>query len=72
MRGFNGKATIYLNNRDVPHLLGHKRTNLVRFLDAGLSISWETAHISPGTFIIKTGQKKASGTIFDALSEMNR
>ncbi len=65
--GFNGKATIYLDNRDVPHLLGHKRTNLVRFLDAGLSISWETAHISPGTFIIKTGQKKASGTIFDAL-----
>ncbi|HOH25813.1 MAG TPA: radical SAM protein [Syntrophorhabdus sp.] len=70
--GFTGYATVCLNSRDISHFLGYKRTNLARFREAGLSVTWEAANIAPGTFILKTGKKKIWGTIFDALSELNK
>jgi len=70
-RGFNGQATIHLNNRDVPHLLGHKRTNLARFLDAGIAIDWKVTNIPPGKFILIAENKEIQGNIFDALSHVN-
>jgi hypothetical protein len=66
--GFSGKVTVSLNNRDIPHLLGHKRFNIKRFNEAGLSITWQTMDIPSGTFLLKSGEKEIEGTIFDALS----
>ena len=66
--GFSGEVTVSLNNRDIPHLLGHKRNNIVRFNEAGLSITWQVNDIPTGTFLLKSGEKKIEGAIFDALS----
>jgi histone acetyltransferase (RNA polymerase elongator complex component) len=70
--GFNGQVAVSLNNRDVPHLLGHKRTNLARFQESGISIAWQATNIPPGTFILKTKGKEAKGNIFYALPEVSK
>ena len=70
-RGLSGQATICLNNRDVPHLLGHKRSNLARFLDAGIAINWKAINIPPGTFILIAENTEFQGNIFDALSHVS-
>jgi hypothetical protein len=66
--GFSGEVAVALSNRDIPHLLGHKRCNISRFNDDGLSITWQTTDIPYGTFLLKSGEKEMGGTIFDALS----
>jgi histone acetyltransferase (RNA polymerase elongator complex component) len=64
---FDGEVTISLNNRDIPHLLGHKRNNISRFYGAGISITWQTKDIPIGTFIMKYSKKEMFGDVFDAL-----
>jgi len=66
--GFSGEVTVFLNNRDIPHLLGHKRINIVRLNEAGLSITWQVNDIPTGIFLLKSGGKEIEGAIFDALS----
>jgi hypothetical protein len=66
--GFSGEVTVFLNNRDIPHLLGHKRSNIVRFNEACLSITWQVNDIPTGIFLLKSGGKEIEGAIFDALS----
>jgi hypothetical protein len=66
--GFSGEVTVSLNNRDITHLLGHKRFNISRFQEAGISITWQTMGIPFGTFLLKSGEKEIEGAIFDALS----
>lgn len=66
--GFSGEVAVALSNRDIPHLLGHKRCNINRFNGAGLSITWQTTDIPPNQFTLKSGEKEIAGTIFDALS----
>ena len=66
--GFNGEITVYLNNRDVPHLLGHKRSNLIAFQRAGFPICRQIADIPPDTFRLRCGDSEVTGTVFDALS----
>jgi len=66
--GFSGEVTVSLNNRDIPHLLGHKRSNISRFHEDGISITWQTTDIPPGTFILKSGGKETAGTIFETLT----
>jgi histone acetyltransferase (RNA polymerase elongator complex component) len=63
----DGEVTISLNNRDIPHLLGHKRNNISRFHGAGISITWHTKDIPIGTFIMKSNKKEMLGDVFDAL-----
>jgi histone acetyltransferase (RNA polymerase elongator complex component) len=67
---FRGEVTVSLNNRDIPHLLGHKRSNIIRFNKASLSITWQVNDIPTGTFILKYGGKETAGNIFDALSRV--
>jgi len=66
--GLEGELAVFLNSRDIPHLLGHKRANIRRFHEAGVSITWQTADISQGTFVIKKRGMETEGTIFDGLS----
>lgn len=63
----DGEVTISLNNRDIPHLLGHKRNNFICFHRAGISITWQTKDIPIGTFIMKSSKKEVVGDVFDAL-----
>jgi len=63
----DGEVTISLNNRDIPHLLGHKRNNIRRLHGAGISITWQTKDIPIGTFIMKSSKKEVFGDVFDAL-----
>lgn len=68
--GFDGKVTVCLNRSDIPHLIGHKRSNLALFQGAGISISLQRADdIAPGAFLLQCNGREASGTIFDALPE---
>jgi len=63
-----GDVLFFLNNRDISHLLGHRRCNIFRFHEVGISISWQVIDIPPGIFKITSENKEALGTIFDALS----
>lgn len=59
--------TVRLNDRDIPHLVGHKRKNMERFRGRGHEISWQTADIPEGHFAVAGGLKEVPGNIFDAL-----
>ncbi|MBA4417619.1 MAG: hypothetical protein C0392_06885 [Syntrophus sp. (in: bacteria)] len=63
-----GIVSVTLNNRDVPHLIGYKRSNITRFAGTGISITWKTGEMEEGSFLITHGNKTMEGTIFDALS----
>lgn len=63
-----GEILVTLNNRDVPHLLGYKRSNLDAYNRAGVKVVWETGEVGEGTFILTSRHLKAVGTIFDALT----
>lgn len=63
----SGKATVVLNKKDIPHLLGHRRDNMKGFEEHGLAVSWETGEMPPGTFQLVSGSTRAGGTILDAL-----
>lgn len=62
-----GDVLISLNNRDIPHLLGHKRCNITCFHELGISITWQTKDIPIGTFIMKSSKKEVFGDVFDTL-----
>jgi hypothetical protein len=66
--GFSGEVAVAVSNRDIPHLLGHKRSNIVRFNEAGLSITWQVNDIPTGTFLLRCRHKETAGNVFDALS----
>jgi len=61
-----GDVVIFLNNHDIPHLLGHKRCNILRFHELGISITWEVVDIPSGVFKLKSENKEALGNVFDA------
>lgn len=64
--------TVFLNSHDVSHLIGHKRDNLRRFRQAGISLSWKVGNIPSGSFALLCGATYTKGTIFDALSGDSR
>jgi histone acetyltransferase (RNA polymerase elongator complex component) len=61
------RITVYLNNRDIPHLLGYKRTNIAGFEKEGISIQWEKKEIDRDNFILHYNSHTIEGSIFDAL-----
>jgi histone acetyltransferase (RNA polymerase elongator complex component) len=63
-----GAVSVTLNNRDVPHLIGYKRSNIARFEAAGVSIAWEKGEVEEGSFLITHGNQTTTGTIFDSLA----
>jgi uncharacterized radical SAM superfamily protein len=63
-----GSIRLILNNRDIPHLLGHKRSNMERLEKAGFSVTRETGAIEEGAFLISQEDRTVEGSIFDALT----
>ncbi len=61
------QITVCLNNRDIPHLLGHKRMNIARLAEEGISVRWETMEIDTHNFILRCGTQSVNGTLLDAL-----
>ena len=62
-----GDVTVRLNNRDIPHLSGNRRSNIKRFNEQGVCIAWEKADVEEGNFVLHSGSKEIGGSIFDAL-----
>jgi histone acetyltransferase (RNA polymerase elongator complex component) len=60
-------VVVHLNNRDIPHLLGYKRTNMAGFEKGGISIQWEKQAIDQDNFILQYDNRSVSGNIFHAL-----
>lgn len=61
-------VTVFLNARDISHLLGHERKNLGRFEQAGLAVSWQADDIPAGAFALRLRDGYSAGSVFDALS----
>ena len=64
----HGDVLVALNPRDIPHLIGHKRSNLNKFREQGVLITWKTAERPPDTFVLTCGRYEVKGDIFDALA----
>jgi histone acetyltransferase (RNA polymerase elongator complex component) len=62
-----GCVTVRLNRADIPHLIGHKRTNIERFEEQGIYVTWEEQDIEKGSFILYSSETIIKGNIFDAL-----
>jgi len=62
-----GGAVVYLNGRDIPHLVGQKRSNIELFQKAGINITWQKDDIDEGNFVVQSGHSSFSGNIFDIL-----
>ncbi len=61
--------TVCLNNRDIPHLLGHRGANQVRFEEEGIHLTWETTgQIEKDNFILRYDGNTTSGNILDGLA----
>ncbi len=58
---------VHLNNRDIPHLLGYKRSNIERFNENGFTIQWEKEEIEKDTFILQCNSQSIVGNIFNAM-----
>ena len=63
-----GCVAVSLNNRDIPHLLGYRRSNIDRFKEQDLHVTWVKDDIKEGYFLIKQRDRAIEGNIFDALS----
>lgn len=63
-----GPAIVKLNMRDIPHLVGHKRSHIEAFKKKGFVVTWETDDLEPGSFQILQGTTGVEGTVHDALS----
>ncbi len=62
---------VHLNNRDIPHLLGYKRSNIDLFTEEGVSVQWEREEIARDTFILQHNGQLITGNIFDALEMLS-
>ncbi len=63
-----GKVTVRINTRDVPHLVGYKRSNTDRFKEEGVDVGWVEDDQEQGSFVIVSGSRTVEGNIFDALT----
>ncbi len=71
-RGIEGDITVHLNSRDIPHLIGHKRSNIERFGESSINISWQKEEAEDGSFIIENGNIRLNGSVFDAIDALDR
>jgi histone acetyltransferase (RNA polymerase elongator complex component) len=67
-----GDVVVHLNSRDIPHLVGQKRTNIESFQKADINISWQKTDIEKGYFVIENCHSNFSGNIFDAIGVLER
>jgi histone acetyltransferase (RNA polymerase elongator complex component) len=66
-KGLSGRLTISLSKRDVPHLIGYRRSNLARLAERGIEASWEVVDLPQGFFQISNGAMTVEGTLEDAM-----
>lgn len=59
---------VLLNNADVPHLVGDRRSNLSHFIERGVVVEWQIHDVPRNTFIIETVERRVEGHILDALN----
>jgi histone acetyltransferase (RNA polymerase elongator complex component) len=62
-----GPVKVLLNKRDIPHLVGHKRSNPARFREEGFEVSWEVREMELGSFVMEYEGGSVGGTVFNAL-----
>jgi len=67
-----GDVIVHLDGRDIPHLVGQKRSNILRFQRAGINIKWQKDAVKEGTFFVMKDDLKITGNIFDALNMLGR
>jgi histone acetyltransferase (RNA polymerase elongator complex component) len=65
LASMEGEVEVQLNNRDIPHLLGNRRSNLAGLERLGVRIVWQKSGIEEGSFILCCGPKVCQGSIFD-------
>jgi len=68
----SGEVKVMLNKKDIPHLIGYKRSNIKTFEEQGLTISWEEADIPAGNFILVGGADRAEGNVLAALPSLDK
>ena len=67
--GITDNALIRVHPRDVPHVTGYKRANLVRLKAAGVTAVWvEEETMEKDRFIIEAGDRRVRGSLADALA----
>jgi len=65
--GVRGEVAVFVNEGDIPHLIGFKRANIGSFREKGISITWVAdARLERGYFTIDGKGRKASGSLADA------
>ncbi|HEY3275927.1 MAG TPA: radical SAM protein [Syntrophorhabdaceae bacterium] len=67
-KGMRGSITVEVNKKDVPHLVGHKRSNMGSFSKEGVEVAWQTGERREGSFLITYGTDRVEGSVFDALT----
>lgn len=67
-----GDVIVHLDGRDIPHLVGQKRSNIERFQREGINIKWQKDAVEEGTFFIMKEDIKITANIFDALNMLGR
>jgi len=68
--GISGRLMVSLSKQDVPHLIGYRRSNLVRLSERGIEATWEVVDLPQGLFQVSDGKMKVEGTLADALGAM--
>ena len=61
---------VLLSNRDIPHLLGHRRSNIEVFEEEGFPVVWEVRDMELGSFVIEYEGGAVEGSVFDALQSL--
>jgi len=64
------QVRVLLNQKDIPHLVGYRRSHIHLFALQGTSIEWQTIDCNEGSFAITGGGSVIEGTIFDAHSTL--
>ncbi|MCX8023364.1 MAG: radical SAM protein [Syntrophorhabdaceae bacterium] len=62
-----GDILVLLNRKDIPHLLGHRRSNIYELAARGIQIEWKAEEIKEGEFIIEKGLRRIKGSVFDGI-----
>ena len=62
------EVVVELNNKDIPHLVGERRENIIRFSEEGYAIKWEVQDMEQGSFKLRYGSNHVVGSVLEALS----
>jgi histone acetyltransferase (RNA polymerase elongator complex component) len=67
--GISGSLLLTLNHRDLPHLIGLRRSNLERLNRVSIGVDWIVDNMMmPGHFLVESAGRKVPGNLTDALA----